>query len=184
MRHSTNSVPKHSSRGRGYSPSVPISVYRELAAELQTAVAMLNSLNVQNQQLEKQNKQLRQEIEKVVQYVMHLQQVIDATVVNVEVYHPYPDKPKSNRAASSPRPTRQTQRSVATPNAYPGATKGNGASNRAFVEVEEVDADSYRRFQPDATEISGKGLAIAILLVIVTAFGAGYFLVRPLLSSR
>ncbi len=185
MRHSTNSVPKHSSRGKGYSPSVPISVYRELAAELQAAVAMLNSLNVQNQQLEKQNKQLRQEIEKVVQYVMHLQQVIDATVVNVEVYHPYPEsKPKSNRAASSPRPTRQTQRSVATPNAYPAGTKGNGASNRAFVEVEEVDADTYRRFQPDATEISGKGLAIAILLVIVTAFGAGYFLVRPLLSNR
>ena len=185
MRHSTNSVPKHSSRGRGYSPSVPISVYRELAAELQAAVAMLNSLNVQNQQLERQNKQLRQEIEKVVQYVMHLQQVIDATVVNVEVYHPYSqNKPKSNRAADSPRPTRQTQRSVATPNAYPAGTKGNGASNRAFVEVEEVDADSYRRFQPDATEISGRGLAIAILLVIVTAFGAGYFLVRPLLSSR
>ena len=184
MRHGTNSVPQHSSRGRGYSPSVPISVYRELAAELQTAVAMLNSLNVQNQQLEKQNKQLRQEIEKVVQYVMHLQQVIDATVVNVEVYHPYPDKPKSNRAADSPRPTRQTQRSVATPNAYPAGTKGNRASNRAFVEVEEVDADTYRRFQPDATEISGRGLAIAILLVIVTAFGAGYFLVRPLLSSR
>ncbi|HCF30114.1 MAG TPA: hypothetical protein DEV81_23595 [Cyanobacteria bacterium UBA11049] len=164
---------------------MPISVYRELAAELQAAAAMLNSLNVQNQQLEKQNQQLRQEIEKVVQYVMRLQQVLDATVVNVEVSHPYPEsKPKSNRAASSPHSTRQTQRFVATPNAYPGGTKGNGASNQAFAEVEEVDADSYRRFQPDATEISGKGLAIAILLVIVTAFGAGYFLVRPLLSSR
>src|ERR671932_193136 len=59
-----------------YSPSVPISVYRELAAELQTAQAMLDSLKAQNQQLVKQNQQLRQEVEKVVQSAQHLQQIV------------------------------------------------------------------------------------------------------------
>jgi len=56
--------------------SVPISVYRELAAELQTAEAMLDSLNAQNQQLVQQNQHLRQEIEKVVQSALHMQQVV------------------------------------------------------------------------------------------------------------
>ncbi len=45
-----------------YSPSVPISVYRELAAELQAAEALLDSLNAQNQHLAKHNQKLRQEI--------------------------------------------------------------------------------------------------------------------------
>lgn len=175
MRSSTNSTPKHPPKGQGSSASVPLSVYRELAAELQAAQALLNSLNVQNQQLEKQNRHLRQEIETVVRYVMHLQQVVDATPVKVEVYHPYSDKPKSSRTGSSPPKPR---------NAYPGAT--TASSKHTFAKVEEVDADSYRRrYQPGSTrEISGKGLALAIVLVIVTAFSAGYFLVRPLISSR
>jgi len=47
-----------------YLLSVPLSVYRELAAELQAAEAMLDSCNAQNQHLAKQNQQLRQEISK------------------------------------------------------------------------------------------------------------------------
>lgn len=185
MRHGTNSVSQHSSRDRGYSPSVPISVYRELAAELQAAAAMLNSLKAQNQQLERQNQQLRQEIEKVVQHVMHLQQVVDATVVNVEVNRPYREnKPRSSRPSSSPRSMRQTQHPAATRNAFGGGTTASNASDRAFVKVEEVNANSYRLPSESAREISGMRLAIAIFLVIVTAFSAGYFLVRPLLSNR
>lgn len=184
MRHGTNSVSWHSSKQRGYSSSVPISVYRELAAELQAAVTTLNSLKAQNQQLERQNQQLRQEIEKVVQHVMHLQQVVDATVVNTEVNRRYREnKPKSSRPASSPRSMRQTQ-SPPTRKAFSGGTTASSASNRAFVKVEEVDANSYRLASESAKEISGIKLAIAILLVIVTAFSAGYFLARPLLSNR
>lgn len=182
MRHGTNSVPQHSSRGRGYSSSVPISVYRELAAELQAAQAMLNSLNAQNQRLERQNQQLRQEIEKVVQHIMHLQQVVDATVVSAED-RPYPHKPRSRRPSDSPRSVRQTQPFAATRNGF-GGTTASSASDRAFVKIEEVNANSYRLPPQSAREISGMRLAIAILLVIVTAFGAGYFLVRPLLSNR
>jgi len=37
-----------------------------------------------------------------------------------------------------------------------------------------------RRFQESASEISGWCLAIAILLILATAFGAGYLIVRPL----
>ena len=182
MRSSTNPVPKHSSKQNSYSPGVPLSVYRELAADLQAAQAMLNSLNTQNQQLAIQNQQLRQEIEKVVQYVMHLQRVVDAIPVHaVDAYHPNrQSKLRSNRP-SSPRFIHQgsyqnSKASVAT----------SKASENRFTQVEEVEQDGYRRrFQPkSASEISGGRLLIAILLVIFTAFGAGYFLVRPLLSGR
>lgn len=175
MRSSTNPASKHSSKHNSYSPSVPLSVYRELAAQLQTAQAMLNSLNAQNQQLAKQNQQLRQEIEKVVQYVMHLQRVVDANVVDrVDVYHPdEQSKLRASRPVSSPRSMRQ-------------GSKPSVAKEHRFTQVEEVEQASYRPRFPSASasEISGWRLAIAILLVIFTAFGAGYFLVRPLLSSR
>lgn len=182
MQSSTNPVPKHSSKQNSYSPGVPLSVYRELAADLQAAQAMLNSLNAQNQQLAIQNQQLRQEIEKVVQYVMHLQRVVDAIPVHpVDAYHPNrQSKLRSNRP-SSPRFIHQgshqhSKASVAT----------SKASANRFTQVEEVEQDGYRRrFQAEsASGISGGRLLIAILLVIFTAFGAGYFLVRPLLSNR
>ncbi len=179
MRSSINPGAKHSSKQNSYSPGVPLSVYRELAADLQAATAMLNSLNAQNQQLAKQNQQLRQEIEKVVEYVMHLQRVIDATPVQpVDVYYPHSQsKPRSSRPVSSPRSMHQSSK----------ASFANlKAVENGFTQVEQVEQSYYRRrFQPEnALELSGWRLAIAILLVIFTAFGAGYFLVRPLLSSR
>jgi TolA-binding protein len=61
-----------------YSASVPISVYRELAAELQAAQTTIDSLRSQNQQLVKQNQQLQQQVEKVVHSAQHLQQIVSS----------------------------------------------------------------------------------------------------------
>jgi hypothetical protein len=184
MRSNTNSVHKHPLGNHTHSPSVPLSVYRELAAELQAAQAMLDTLTVKNQQLAKQNQQLRQEIEKVAQHILHLQQVADVTVVNkIDVYHPNRDlKSKPSRAVKSTRSTRQvSQPQVVVPSSFPVGTAGSGCSENVFIEV-----DSYRRrhHSARASEVSGWKLAIAILLVTATAFSAGYLLVRPLLSSR
>lgn len=141
MRSSTT-VQKSQSYSHSYSPSVPLSVYREVTTELQAAKAMLNSLHTQNQQLVKQNQQLRQEIEKVVQSVLHAQQIADAT------------------------------------------TKVNSLKN-TFTAVEEVEVDSYRRRSQleSVSHGSGWGLAIAILVIVVTAFSGGYLLVRPLIAK-
>ena len=49
-------------QGGRQTPSVPISVYRELATELKATQAMVESLNQQNQQLSQQNQMLRQEM--------------------------------------------------------------------------------------------------------------------------
>ncbi|NJO80005.1 MAG: hypothetical protein HC827_16790 [Cyanobacteria bacterium RM1_2_2] len=76
-----NSTTRHSaptsSSGNPQSPSVPISVYRELAAELQATRVMVDSLNHQNQTLGQENQKLRQEIQRVVYSVMTLQPWIE-----------------------------------------------------------------------------------------------------------
>jgi len=57
-----------------YAPSVPMSVYRELATELRANKAVIDSLNSRNQQLMEQNQRLRQEIHNVVQATLSLGQ--------------------------------------------------------------------------------------------------------------
>ncbi|MEL6167037.1 MAG: hypothetical protein AAFR37_26060, partial [Cyanobacteria bacterium J06628_3] len=58
---------------QAYSASVPLSVYRELAAELQATQAAIHQLNQQNEHLAQENHVLRQEIAKTVNAVIHLQ---------------------------------------------------------------------------------------------------------------
>lgn len=157
---------------RTYSPSVPISVYRELAVELQAAKAKLDSLNAQNQHLAKHNQQLVQEIEKAVQSVLQLQQIVDA-----------------GGGMGTPRPVQRSSRppSVVQTTVGPLTFQKSKAipaySKKYFTEQEE--GRYRRRSQPEKnSEINGWWLAIAILLIIVTAFGTGYLIVRPLLRSR
>ena len=177
MRSSTTPDHNISTATHTYSPSVPLSVYRELAADLQAVEAMLDSLDAQNQQLAKQNQQLRQEIEKAVQSVLHLKQIANSA-------------PQSNRLVSG---TRQMYRSSRPPSGVRSAVKGSPPflfreassvySKKMFTEQKQ--GQYGRRSQPDtASQISGWWLAIAILLIIATAFGAGYLIVRPVLQSR
>ncbi|MEM9090158.1 MAG: hypothetical protein AAGC93_15585 [Cyanobacteria bacterium P01_F01_bin.53] len=69
-----SSHPAESKAPTNYSPSVPMSVYRELAAELRTNKAVIDSLNSCNQQLIEQNQFLKQEIHNVVQATLNLGQ--------------------------------------------------------------------------------------------------------------
>ena len=67
MQNADASSPNPSVASSNYSPSIPISIYREVTAELQTVQSQLQTLKTQNQQLTQQNQQLRQELENVVQ---------------------------------------------------------------------------------------------------------------------
>jgi len=169
MRSSTTSTRKTSTVTHSYSPSVPLSVYRELATDLQAVEAMLDSLDAQNQQLARQNQQLRKEIEKAVQAALHLKQVAESAGVGcAHVRPPVDSRPGTARQRSRPpSPTR----------------KGTAVAEKVFIEQEQ---GRYRRRVPTETtgQISGWWLAIAILLIVVTAFSAGYLLVRPLLQNR
>ncbi|MEQ8972182.1 MAG: hypothetical protein RIE73_17525 [Coleofasciculus sp. C1-SOL-03] len=171
-----------------YCPSVPISVYRELAAELQAAQAMLDSLNGQNKQLVKQNQKLRQEVEKVLQSTQHLQQVVDSLtpVTRGEMPrrqsipsepHPTPSIPKSPKSAPS-------RVGVEVPPPHPQLDPLSSPYRESFV-IEQEDSRSRRTSASEGhREVNGWFLVLAIVLIVLSAFGAGFLIVRPLLNDN
>ena len=160
------------------SASVPLSVYRHLAAELQATEARLNSLNAQNHQLATENQHLRQEIEKTVQSVLQLQQSVDSAGV---VSRRYAQNSSNNFRAEAKRPGSESlpmpEKSVVV--SLPTREVG---LEKVFTEQESVRY--RRRFSADRPKMSGRWLAIAIVVTMVTAFGAGYLIMRPLLPNR
>jgi hypothetical protein len=262
-----------------YSPSVPMSVYRELAAELRANKAVIDSLNDRNQQLIAQNQRLKQEIHNVVQATLSLGQFAGvarqtaqegfpsaiapdtlARLVRSETrgkteatspensplesseafygeYSPVaqtapvapslapvktPARPAASLAAPRnrvPRPiaSHPTAASTATSAAKPTAAKQNpartaqlakppaarkpqrlakrteiipsqgvmsqGAATKLFTEQSGEYRSSVLDSQ-ESKEIGGIWLVLSIILIIVTAFGAGFLIMKPLLNER
>ena len=170
-----------------YSPSVPISVYRELAAELHAAQAMLESLKAQNQQLVKQNQQLRQEVEKVVLSAQHLQHVVGSfgSVDGADVPQSRPMKPPEPRPAppsAPPRPSASSPRSEFTP--PPPEPEPEFSPYNETLVIEQEDTRPRHAPQSEGiSDVSGWLLLTAILLIVLTAFGTGFLIVRPLLKK-
>jgi hypothetical protein len=163
-----------------YSPSVPISVYRELSAELQAAHAMLEVLNSQNQQLLQQNQRLYQEIEKVVQSTQNLQQVAAGI--------PFTGMPSLN---GSNLPRISSNPLGLLPEANNAGWSGNrGLPPGQSIAPEELAIDQEegrnRRISanPKTSDVNGWMLLLAILLIIITAFGTSFLIIRPLFSGN
>ncbi len=199
MQNTTLPEKDSSANSNNYSPSIPISLYREVTAELQSAQAMLDSLKTHNQQLLQQNQELRREVETVVQASVYLQQAVSSAQSVTQTGMPQmPPVNRFNLSAASPRlaslplqanhpvpeePTPAPQ-TVAFP--FPIAEpepQAPAIPEKLFTEVPETP---YRlRTQPKkASDLSGLWLAIAIFLIVIAAFGAGYIVVRPLLMKK
>lgn len=165
-----------------YSPSVPISLYREVATELQSTKTQMDSLKLQNQELVQQNQQLRLEIERVVQTALKLRQVADSfqagklavdslPTPEVEIHFEHPPTPAAPSA--SPKPVE-----IETPEVLPPS-----APKRKLVT--EQPPQPRRKAQSERpSEISGWWLMLTIIVIVVTAFGTGFLIVRPLLPSK
>ena len=192
---SDNTSPENSN---SYSPSVPISLYREVTAELQAAQAMLDSLKTHNQQLVQQNQQLRREVETVVQVSQQLQQVVNSAQSVTQTGIPQMPSVKFNFSVEPELPAPVTSRINSTvpqppqtvafpfPLLEPSPTAASipePLPEKLFTEVPETP---YRvRSQPKkASDLSGLWLAIAIFLIVIAAFGGGYLVVRPLLKGK
>ncbi len=180
-----NTPPGHSrqTNSNSHRPSVPISVYRELAAELQATQAMLDSLNAQNQQLVQQNQLLRQEVEKAVHSAIYMQQVV-ASLKPVrfgEASSAYPEEHRElNQASHSLAVRRPRQTAAIAPVDAPAPL----AFSEKFY-TEQQEPRNRRPAPPESTsEVSGLWLAVAIVAIVLTAFGTGFLIVRPLLSGR
>ncbi|MEH2421167.1 MAG: hypothetical protein V7K48_09645 [Nostoc sp.] len=193
MRTTIGSVPRNSPTPttQAYPPSVPLSVYKELSTELQAVQARLNALTTQNQQLVQENQLLRQEITKVVESFSHLQKFVDfhATQASGDV------KSATKQPVTQVRPRQQVSRSrpSVVPKAPPEKSRRQDFSTPVMemnfpipepVFIEEQQVSYYSTTEPDAKEVSGWWLIITILLIMLTAFSAGYFVVRPLFEHQ
>ncbi|MDY6807125.1 MAG: hypothetical protein SXA11_25395 [Cyanobacteriota bacterium] len=197
-----------------YSPSIPISLYREVTAELQGTKAELESVQNQNQQLVQQNQQLRREIEKLIGAAMQLQQTAstakaasNATVpqrpevqnnaqpeIKAPAFAPTLPSPVSQVSPvspvspppvsphSEPQNSQQPSPSLSLPTPEP-QTPPVEFPEHLFTELpdESRDRPSQSKQTPD---ISGVWLIVAIFLIVVAFFGAGYWVVRPLLQQQ
>ncbi len=261
-----------------YAPSVPMSVYRELAAELRSNKAVIDSLNSRNQQLTAQNQRLKQEINNFVQATLNLGQfagaarqtafselsgtVSDASTASssekiapntlAKLVRPQGEAIKAAASADDmnslaspqlytesaadvfssstlqprrvPSPIQKSMLSAASsasperiPTVKRRATKSTAAtakpaaspriSSRLPVSTRQKISQSsevvpqakvppklfteqsgeYRSSgleRKEDKEIGGIWLALSIVLIIVTAFGAGFLIMKPLLNDR
>ena len=184
---------RYTSSANQYSPSVPISVYRELAAELQTSKATIESLKSQNQQLVKQNQQLRQEIEKVVQTAQHLQDIVTSLgsvgsvngVEGVRSRASSPPQPEPRPASSAPPPPRATSVPISDfPHSYP-PTEPTPPPYAETLVIEQEEPRPRRSTSSDGiSEVNGWWLIAFISIIVLTAFGAGFWIVRTMLNNN
>ncbi len=228
--------------------SVPISVYRELSAELQATQAMMDSLHGQNQHLRKQNVHLQQEVDSIVQAAQQMQHVVggpksdlvsngqslvvpEATAVvqdnvaqpSVEVppqlrraaqgYNPQFSPAMPPRVSEPPRPQEMPimpegveplmVRSPAAANdaSHQSPSQASGRAqaaapfspSRRQSAVETLNKIFTGREQPlprraledeSSEEIHTGWLVLIVLLIVITAFGTGFMIVRPFLSTN
>ncbi len=152
--------------------AVPISVYRQLAGELQHSQSEVADLKQQNQKLLRQNQRLRQEVEKVSLALRNLQQI------NAE-YDDYGNPlPPGSPPRSPAAPPASTQPAPPPPFHFPGAD-----DERNFVgEVQEQPRPSAR--SATSGDVGGWLLGVAIALIALTTFGIAFFAMRPLLTNN
>lgn len=163
-----------------YAPSVPISVYRQVVQELQLAKesleglqtqsqAAISALNLKNQELAQQNQTLRVEIERVVQSALQLRQMAD--------HQPASTSPPAPEAVSAVEVHFES-----APAPPPTPSSDHSSQDRLIVEhpVQPRPLSESGK----ASEVKGWWLVITILLIVTTAFGVGFVVVRPLLPSR
>ncbi|PSB25902.1 hypothetical protein [Stenomitos frigidus] len=161
-----------------HSPSVPISLYREVATELKATQSKIESLTLQNQQLTQQNQQLRVEIERVVQSALQLRQTADAHLPATQ----FP----ANQLAGASTATQGLELHFQPPVAASGtiAPEKPEPSTPKSLFTEQEGKLRQPASKERSAEMGGWWLAIVICFIIVTAFGTGFFIVRPLLPSR
>lgn len=178
-----NSKASPQASGQSPSPSVPLSVYRELAAELQATRVMVDSLNAKGQELTLQNQRLRQEIHRFAQSAIALNALAGG--------NPPAVNPSISPQSSQPAASRQAQAETAL---HPSLEETAAASAIAD-RLRTPDAASFEELFTEAQalpnlpqekkprDLGGLWLTITILLIMVTAFGAGFLVVRPLLPT-
>ncbi|MDY7012450.1 MAG: hypothetical protein SVX43_02410 [Cyanobacteriota bacterium] len=145
--------------------SVPISVYRELASELQATEAQLNALKAQNQKLLEQNQRLRQ---KAIQLFVSAQQFQQLASTANEYGEPLtaPSHPEATEQFLPPQPF-----------------SAPSDPQNWVAEIEEKPSRRPRQSQ-SSSEVSAWVLGTAVGLIVLTALGLGFLAMRVVMNSN
>ena len=173
-----------------YFPSVPLSIYRDLAAELQTTQGKLEALIIKNHQITQENHLLRQEIDKVIRLGFQLQQQINTpqqnkSSNNSENFSRQRQEKPSPQKSPKP-PTKKLQNfPTSSPQQYDYSSyfvspiiEKTALSSQPLI-VEDKKLSNYSNSSKNHT-ISNWRLFFCVLLIVIAGFSAGYIIVRPL----
>lgn len=177
-----------------YAPAVPISVYRQLAAELQATRVMLDSLNAHNHQLVQQNQLLRRELDKIVQSALYLKQIVDsspdgwseASYTHPEIRNQPGYQAGTQRPMSwGPRPMSGANASSpgVVPNMFRNLEPSGGILPDRIVR-EQAEGRHRQRSHSDSSTVNGWLYTLLIILIVISAFGAGFLVIRSFSSNR
>ncbi|MDB9313674.1 hypothetical protein PN462_11235 [Spirulina sp. CS-785/01] len=156
---------------QGYRPSVPITVYRQLAQELQVTKEEMSHLQRKNQHLMEQNTLMREELAKISQSVETLQQVTASYDGEGNVITSEPPKHQETEIQESPEPS---------------LALSNFEDDFESSLVMEVEEKPERRpsLQERMGDANGWLVVVTLVFVVLTVFGGTYLLVRPLFSNN
>ena len=213
-------------QGGRQTPSVPISVYRELATELKATQAMVDSLTQQNHQLSHQNQILRQEMLNFAESADRLRQAVEYSQPQMPTTATMPGQfmggsqgmsadpagfvmtPEESQFAEpvsssegfgesintgvsnltnhlsrlvTPRGKKETPNNA--PDGPPKVKRKPPAPPQMLYTEERLEPSHSAQKGGSSADLSGLWLATTILLIVVSAFGAGFLIMKPLLNN-
>jgi hypothetical protein len=176
------------------SSSVPISLYKEVTAELQNNQQIMASLQAQNQELFQQNQILRRELERIILLSMQLQQAVNTVEMITKNPMAYqtndhqvgiipPQLVREKNIENLPPVSENLPAESTTPPVNLPFIRERSDLPEKQILTEEKRSYMARESQPRIPkEVKGIWLIIMIFLIVFAAFGTGYFVVRPMLK--
>jgi hypothetical protein len=181
-----------------YVSSVPMTIFREMSTDLQSTKNELTQTQRQNQQLLQQNQYLRLEMQRLAE---QSQEVVNTFLdvenpvellnrsLAVEAIEPdYQDQWNSFEPPLPQVPARVKPTRKVVPHAQQRHTQihiplGN-PQNPVLNFIEETkERWNFHSQTTTATELSGWKMTLLMSLIILSAFGAGFLIVRPLMNN-
>lgn len=218
-------APQGPPQGGRQAPSVPISVYRELATELKATQAMVDSLTQQNHQLTQQNQVLRREMLAFAESADRLRQAVESSQPQMtysmpQVSYPQPglatnfepagygfspEEAEYGEAGLMPEPLGDSmgagvsnlashlarlvtpkpkpEQAGPKPESRPKPKRHPAAKPQMLYTEERLEPSHTSQAGSSSADLSGLWLATTILLIVVSAFGAGFLIMKPLLNN-
>lgn len=177
--------------------AVPVSLYREICGELRDKSGQVETLQLNNQRILQENQQLRQELQRLVQMVMHTHHQVsqisefptESTANGTETFRSSGMKrstaavPLTDPSTTLNRTQMPARTAIAASTMVPFSTTTNKPEDWITGTQEPLAQRLFNKTSAITQDLAGWKLALVISLIILSAFGAGFLIVRPLISQ-